>query len=60
MLPPLLILPACAHQTPTAAIDNGCGEFQRITFDRLADTMPTIVEIKAYDAERDAVCGVGK
>lgn len=60
MLLPLLTLPACGHLTPTAAIDNGCGEFQRMTFDRLSDTVPTIVEIKAYDAERDAVCGVGK
>ena len=68
----LLILAGCAHQTPTAARKlpvwgastwsplSGCEAFPRLTFDRLADTLPTIAGVKAYNAKRDAVCGVGK
>lgn len=61
-----LTLQACAQQaTPTPAIsvaapDTACTSFQRLTFDRLNDTLPTIAGIKAYDAARDAICGAGK
>lgn len=66
-LPP--ILASCAPLTPTPATsvaaasaeaDAGCTAFQRLTFDRLNDTLPTIAGIKAYDAARDAICGMGK
>ena len=71
---PLLILAACANQTPTAVIDArsneataaqapptaACVAFARLTFDRLKDTPETIVQIKAYDAARDALCGKGQ
>lgn len=73
LLPPLVCsvtglllwtLAGCAAQTPTPGISapafSGCIGFDRITFDRLHDTAPTIQQIKAYDAERDAVCGAGK
>jgi hypothetical protein len=60
-VPALLILQACASQAPIPATsDAGCIEFPRLTFDRLADTLPTIAQIKAYNARRDAVCGPGK
>lgn len=55
-----------ATDTKAAAVatvvstDTGCTAFARMTFDRLADTAPTIQQIKAYDAARDKVCGVGK
>lgn len=61
-----LIPTACARQTPIpatdggAAVNIGCLEFSRLTFSRLHDTEPTIAGIKAYDAARDKVCGVGK
>lgn len=63
---PLAILAACATPAPTVAIktappiDLACSEFPRMTFDRLADTLPTIAEIKSYNAGRDTLCGVGK
>lgn len=50
--------PAAAPQAPS--LNPGCTEFDRITFDRLLDTLPTVTEIKAYDAARDRICGVGK
>lgn len=65
-------LAACAHRTPTAALDAprwgqttftanaGCAAFPRLSYDRLADTLPTIAGIKGYDDRRDALCGVGK
>lgn len=59
----LLTLAACASQTPTPVTSPAvaaCAAFSRITFDRLNDTAPTITQIKAYDAARDALCGVGK
>lgn len=60
-----LILQACALQTPipvteAARVDLACSEFQRMTFDRINDTLPTIAQIKAYDAGRDKLCGAGK
>lgn len=69
LLSPTLL--ACAHQAPTAAIDPpaaaagpglgpGCLAFDRLTFDRLGDTLPTIAGIKAYDAARDRICGAGR
>ena len=72
LLTPLLIatLTACAAQTPTPGTEavapakpepaTGCAAFARITFDRLKDTDETIRQVKAYDAARDAICGVGK
>lgn len=62
---PLLTLTACATPTPTPVtsappVDLACSEFPRMTFDRLKDTDATIAEIKAYDAGRDKLCGVGK
>lgn len=56
----LPILADCASQAPIPATDAGCIEFPRLSFDRLADTLPTIAAVKAYDARRDAVCGPGK
>lgn len=60
ILPLCVILPACAHQNPTPVTDGACVVFPRLTFDRLEDTLDTIVQVKAYDARRDAVCGAGK
>jgi len=70
---PLAILTACAHQIPTAATSPtsvapsapapsqlACAAFPRISFSRLHDTAETIRQVKAYDAARDALCGVGK
>jgi hypothetical protein len=65
-LSPWLILQACAATpipTPVTSappVDLACSEFPRLTFDRVSDTLPTIAEIKAYDAGRDKLCGVGK
>ena len=67
-LPVLLLLPilvVCATPAPIAVtkaqpVDLACGEFPRLTFDRLHDTLPTIAEIKSYDAGRDKLCGAGK
>ena len=57
------ILTACAAQTLIAGtspkVNAGCLEFPRMTYDRLNDTLPTIAQIKAYDAARDAICGKG-
>ncbi len=59
-------LTACAHPTPTAAIDlatanpppaSVCAVFKTITFDRLNDTLPTIQQVKASNARRAALCG---
>jgi hypothetical protein len=59
-------LAACAHPTPTAAIDQAqanpppaavCAVFKTISFDRLNDTPPTILEVKASNARRAALCG---
>jgi hypothetical protein len=60
-----LTLQACATPTPilvtsTPPVDLACQEFPRITFDRKLDTLPTIAQIKAYNAGRDKLCGVGK
>jgi hypothetical protein len=60
-----LTLQACATPTPipvTSAppVDLACSEFPRLSFDRLNDTLQTIAQIKAYDAGRDKLCGVGK
>lgn len=41
-------------------LPNACREFPRLTFDRLKDTLPTIGEIRSYDAGRDKLCGIGK
>jgi len=69
MIAPLVILAACAHRTPTAATEpasapapraSACSAFARISFSRLHDTAETIRQVKAYDAARDALCGVGK
>lgn len=66
----LLTLAACGHQTQTVATDStkaaptagniGCVEFDRGTFSRLHDTLPTITFVKKYNAARDAACGKGK
>jgi hypothetical protein len=59
-------LAACAHPTPTAAIDQAaanpppaavCAVFKTISFDRLNDTLPTIQQVKASNARRAALCG---
>ena len=49
----LMTLTACATQTPTPAIsiDTSCTVFGPITFDRLKDTLPTIEQIKVYNAK---------
>lgn len=67
MIAPLAILTACAHRAPTAATEPAtppsavaCTAFARISFSRLHDTAETIRQVKAYDAARDALCGVGK
>lgn len=64
-LPLIGILTACAPQTQTpetkvTVTDTGCTAFARITFSRLHDTDDTIRQVKAYDAARDAICGIGK
>lgn len=65
LLTPLL-LTACATPQPfappipTAETNTACIAFSRMTFDRLNDTLPTIAQIKAYDAARDSLCGNGK
>lgn len=65
----LLSLGACGTLTRTAGISNpapattpasACSAFSRISFSRLHDTPETIVQVKAYDAARDALCGKGK
>lgn len=68
-------LAGCATLLPTAGLKPAAGPvwgatdwtppatclaFDRITFDRLADTTETIARIKVYNAQRDALCGVGK
>ena len=57
-------LAACAHPTPTAAIDPAspppaeiCSVFKTISFDRLNDTLPTIEQVKDSNARRAALCG---
>ena len=60
-----LTLAACATPIPIPVteappVDLACSEFPRLTFDRLKDTPETIVQIKAYDAGRDKLCGSGK
>lgn len=55
----LCLLAACEHLTPTP-VTSACTAFPRISFDRLNDTEPTIKQVKAYDAGRDALCGKGK
>lgn len=52
--------PQTAGTNPTPATNIGCLEFNRLTFSRLHDTLETIAGIKAYNAARDKVCGVGK
>jgi hypothetical protein len=69
------ILTACASPTRTAVTDTtihtevkavetpvnaACTAFPRLTFSRLHDTPETIVQVKAYNATRDEVCGKGK
>lgn len=56
----MLVLLLLGCQTQTAVTDAACVEFPRMTFDRLNDTVPTIDQVKSYDARRDALCGVGK
>lgn len=60
-----MILAACAHPTPTAAIDQAaadpppaavCAAFKTITYDRLNDTLATIQQVKANNARRAALC----
>jgi len=60
-----VILAACAHPTPTAAIDRAaanpppaavCAVFQTITYDRLNDTLATILQVKDSNARRAALC----
>ena len=59
-------LAACAHPTPTAAIDQAaadppptavCAVFKAISYDRLNDTLPTIQQVKDSNARRAALCG---
>jgi hypothetical protein len=58
-------LTACAHPTPTAAIDQAaanppptavCAVFKTITYDRLKDTLATIQQVKDSNARRAALC----
>lgn len=64
----LLILAACGTLRPTVATRPGpalptpsaCVAFPRLSYDRLKDTVPTIGEIKSYDAARDVLCGAGR
>ncbi len=58
-----VILAACAHPIPTAAIDHAdptpatvCAVFKIITYDRLNDTLATIQQIKDSNARRAALC----
>jgi hypothetical protein len=65
LLPSLLAtLGACATPTPIPVTEGApvdpCKVFARISFDRLSDTVVTIEQVKAYDAARDSLCGVGK
>jgi hypothetical protein len=65
MLLLLVILAACAHPTPTAAIDQAatnppptavCAVFKTISYDRLNDTLATIQQVKDSNARRSALC----
>lgn len=61
-----LMLAGCATEVPIAgispekALPTACTDFARITYSRLMDTEDTLIQLKAYDAARDAICGVGK
>jgi len=56
LLTPFLTI-GCATQTPTPAPDSFCLIDQKIQFDRLDDTLPTIRQVKEHNAAYDAVCG---
>jgi len=56
----LLSLTACSGIRTQTPVTSACTAFPRISFDRLNDTLDTIRQVKAYDAARNAVCGVGK
>lgn len=70
LLSALVMTSSCASQTPSvpltpihatsAPASEACTAFPRLSFSRLHDTPETIKGIKAYDAARDALCGVGK
>jgi hypothetical protein len=58
-------LAACAHPTPTAAIDQAaanpppaavCAVFKTIRYDRLNDTLATIQQVKDSNARRAVLC----
>jgi len=54
------ILIGCATVRPTVATKPAaCTAFPRLTYSRLHDTDETIIQIKAYNARRDALCGPG-
>lgn len=60
----LLTLTSCASHPPTVATSPApamaCAAFPRISYSRLHDTDETLRQVKAYDAARDALCGIGK
>lgn len=55
------ILAACATRTPIAApsappANTACTAFGPIVYDRLADTLQTIANIKVHNVAWDAIC----
>lgn len=56
-------LTACALWTQIAApeikhdpVKVACESFRAITYDRMADTLPTILQVKQHNAAYEALC----